>query len=418
MSGIMDTVKEVYGDARKLSKLLIFSYIVDWILILGTAGVGGGFNSVDPNRHTFSLTDPTISYSHQQETISTSTLLLVSLVAPGIIIAIASLLLVPVPAVNKEIPRSLLWRRKLWEWNAGWMGLGFALAGAFMVTEGLKDLYGKPRPDMLSRCDPDLSDIAAHAVSGLGRDLPGAPVMVSWTICRNKSSNLSRDGFVSFPSGHASFAWSGMGYLTLWICSKLAVRIPYLTRHRSKEIEPSSPRIDEKGIDEHEGQNGSVTTPSQPSLPAQHLTNAAPPIYLVILTFIPLGVAFYIASTRWVDNRHFGFDIICGSLIGIAFAWLGFRLYHPPLTRGNGWAWSARNPSRALFTGIGDEGWASAVRQPTSAFSKKSGRDVDVEQGLRESGDDRSSAITSGAAATKTDGEGNRMGHGSSSTAA
>lgn len=127
-----------------------------------------------------------------------------SLVAPGVIIAIASLLLLPVSAVKKDIPTALLWRRKLWEWNAGWMGLGFALAGAFMVTEGLKDLYGKPRPDLLSRCNPDLSDISAHAVSGLGQDLPGASVMVSWTICRNKSNTLSRDGFVSFPSGHSS----------------------------------------------------------------------------------------------------------------------------------------------------------------------------------------------------------------------
>ena len=73
-----------------------------------------------------------------------------------------------------------------------------------MVTEGLKDLYGKPRPDMLSRCNPDLSDIAAHVVGGLGQELPGAPILVSWTICQNTSRSLSRDGFVSFPSGHAS----------------------------------------------------------------------------------------------------------------------------------------------------------------------------------------------------------------------
>lgn len=84
------------------------------------------------------------------------------------------------------------------------MGLAFALAGSFMVTEGLKDLYGKPRPDLLSRCNPDLSDISAHAVSGLGQELSGAPVMVSWTICQNRSRSLLNDGFVSFPSGHAS----------------------------------------------------------------------------------------------------------------------------------------------------------------------------------------------------------------------
>jgi membrane-associated phospholipid phosphatase len=73
-----------------------------------------------------------------------------------------------------------------------------------MATEGLKDLYGQPRPDMLSRCDPDLSDIARYAVGGLGQRLEGAPTLVSWEICRNKADMLKYDGFASFPSGHSS----------------------------------------------------------------------------------------------------------------------------------------------------------------------------------------------------------------------
>lgn len=208
-----------------------------------------------------------------------------------------------------------------------------------------------------------------------------------------------------------------MGYLTLWICSKLAVRIPYLTHYPSKVNEPTSLRIHDKVIDEHGHQNDSQVASSQPSLLVARRTGAAPPIYLVILAFIPLGVSFYVSSTRWVDNRHAGFDIICGSLVGIVFAWLGFRLYNPPLTRGAGWAWSARSPSRAFFTGIGDEGWASAARYSDSALSKKSDRDVDIEQGIPPSGDGHSSAVTSGAAATTTENEAaeqNRTGHGSS----
>lgn len=209
-----------------------------------------------------------------------------------------------------------------------------------------------------------------------------------------------------------------MGYLTLWICSKLAVRIPYLRRYPANEDEPTkSLYTDDKAIEKRSHQNDTQTIPRQPSLLVPHRTGAAPPIYLVILAFIPLGVAFYISSTRWVDNRHSGFDIICGSLLGIAFAWLGFRLYHPPLTRGNGWAWSARSPSRALFTGIGDEGWAPAARYSESALSKKSDRDVDVEQGIPASSDGHSHAVTSGAAANATDHEGiesNRIAHGSS----
>lgn len=85
------------------------------------------------------------------------------------------------------------------------MGLGVAYAATYATTEGLKLMYGKPRPDLLSRCDPDLSDIQKHMVGGLKGDEFGT-AFVTWSICRNKSEMLARDGFVSFPSGHSSSA--------------------------------------------------------------------------------------------------------------------------------------------------------------------------------------------------------------------
>lgn len=108
---------------------------------------------------------------------------------------------------DQNVSRSSHWRYKLWEWNAGWMGLAVAFAWAWMATEGLKDLYGRPRPDMLARCNPDLSNIATYAVGGLGEKLAGAPTLVTWKICQNKSKVLANDGFASFPSGHSSRKW-------------------------------------------------------------------------------------------------------------------------------------------------------------------------------------------------------------------
>jgi hypothetical protein len=218
-------------------------------------------------------------------------------------------------------------------------------------------------------------------------------------------------------------SWAGLGYLTLWICSKLSVGIPYLSRSPSDVDEPATPsRInqnDDKAIDGHTTQDDSRTASSQSSVPAPYRYNgAAPPIYMVILAFVPLGAALYISSTRWVDNRHFGFDIICGSLIGIFFAWLGFRLYNPPLARGNGWAWAARSPHRSFFRGIGDEGWAIASRYPDSALSKKNDRDADIEQGVvTDSADGRSSPGAAASTTATTDyaaGEGSRTAHGAS----
>lgn len=83
------------------------------------------------------------------------------------------------------------------------MGLGLSLAIAFFVTDGTKNLVGKPRPDLLARCNPDLSRLLSSAVGGIGDQVDEGINLVSWTICRNPGSILD-DGFRSFPSGHSS----------------------------------------------------------------------------------------------------------------------------------------------------------------------------------------------------------------------
>jgi membrane-associated phospholipid phosphatase len=171
----------------------------------GTGLLGRALKAIKPNKRPFSLQDPGISYPFTaDERVPSLILYLISILAPAVIIAGLSLLFVPGRNVDRPNSKQLTWRRKFWEWNVGWMGLGIAFAGVYAATEGLKIIVGKPRPDLLSRCDPDLSNIAAHIVGGLGANLTNAPLVVSWTICQNTSSKLSRDGFVGFPSGHAS----------------------------------------------------------------------------------------------------------------------------------------------------------------------------------------------------------------------
>jgi membrane-associated phospholipid phosphatase len=169
--------------------------------------IGYGFSKIDPNHHAFSLADPTISFPFTKvETVSTEALILVSLFAPAVIILIGAWLLTPGTAApdGPKPSTSQIIRRKVWEWNAGWLGLVVALAGVWLSTQGLKDLVGKPRPDLLARCNPDLSNIAKYAIGGLGEQLQGAPTLVSWKICQDQSELVRIDGFSSFPSGHSS----------------------------------------------------------------------------------------------------------------------------------------------------------------------------------------------------------------------
>lgn len=303
---------------------------------------------------------------------------MVSLVAPAVITAVISLLFVPGRTGQRSTSKALVWRRKIWEWNAAWMGLGVALAGAFMITQGLKDLAGKPRPHLLAVCDPDTSPeaINRYRVGGLGLSLDSAtPIVVDWHICRTSDHSTLVDAFASWPSGHASFSWAGMLYLTFFICAKFAVRIPFLP--------PSSLSRDHVSTFDEEDQPSLKTRGSQPDPSSREAPipprndAAAPPIYLLIIAFVPIGVAFFISLSRWFDYFHDGFDIISGSLIGIGTAWLGFRWYHLPIRRGSGWAWGARSRSTAFWLGIGRPTYV----EKADCHNTKQSRDEDVEAG-------------------------------------
>jgi hypothetical protein len=139
--------------------LLVLSYLVDWVIILAAAVAGALFSIITPNKRPFSLVDADISFPYvHREKISTATLVICGLAAPAVIIFLATMFLVPGPTVSKSTPKALIWRRRLWEWHAGWLGLGLALASAFLITDGMKNLFGKPRvsDDTICHCRPQL----------------------------------------------------------------------------------------------------------------------------------------------------------------------------------------------------------------------------------------------------------------------
>lgn len=348
--------------------------------IIAVLGFGFNWIEVTSTRHAFSLTDPSISYPYKQDTVSVQMLAAVGILGPLIITAFVSLL-VPLPS-SPSTPRLLIIRRKLWEWNTAWMGLGLALTSAFMITEGLKDLGGKPRPHLLALCQPDTSPegIRRWRVGGLGSNelTTSIPILVSWEICRTADSAALHNAFASWPSGHSSFSWAGMLYLTLFLCAKLGVHIPILV--------PSTSRGHISIFDENVAFPSSQSENSHRQGRRSHYRDAssqaaAPPVYLLLITMFPIGAAAYIAVSRWFDYRHHGIDILSGSLIGVVCAYFSFRLYHLPIRGGAGWSWGARSRERAFWLGIGvpsyvgDEGWQSAAH--TSKWSD------DLENGSR-----------------------------------
>ncbi|KAH7080392.1 PAP2 superfamily-domain-containing protein [Paraphoma chrysanthemicola] len=369
------------------SMKLIASYIFDWICIIIMAAIGGGLEFIFPYNRPFSLVDLNISYPFQEhEMIPTWLLIIVALVIPAGIIFVVCMVFVPGPTATRGTPKSLIWRRKLWEWNTGWMGLALSLAMAFMITQGMKLIFGKPRPDLLSRCDPDLERVADFAITSVGSQFSSEWVMVTSDICQNEDRSRGgelMDGFKSFPSGHASFSWAGLLYLTLFLASKFAVAIPFLPPRPfstnpayTSAVAPSNLKKQASLAYAQHKQESSLSHSSasyaEDSVVPIRYQNAAPPVYTLILVLVPIGAAIYVCATRFTDFRHFGFDLLFGSAIGMTTSWFSFRFYHLPITRGAGWAWGPRSYDRAWGVGVGrgsyvgTEGWSKSGRSETA----------------------------------------------------
>jgi hypothetical protein len=86
------------------------------------AAVGAGWEYLTPFKRPFSPVDLSISFPHENhETIPTWLMAVIGLVIPAAIVFLVCMIFVPGPTASRGTPKSLIWRRKLWEWNTGWM---------------------------------------------------------------------------------------------------------------------------------------------------------------------------------------------------------------------------------------------------------------------------------------------------------
>ncbi|KAF2152196.1 PAP2-domain-containing protein [Myriangium duriaei CBS 260.36] len=304
---------------------LWLSYVADWIVVILFAAAGGVLNRINGFHRPFSVQDASIAFPLKNDIISLPVVAIVSAIGPAAVIGVLSATSALLRRRRRAQASSTLFARSAaWELQVGWLGLAFALATTLFVTSGLKDMVGKPRPDLLARCHPDLANLESYIVGGFGTRLDSdAPPLVSSAICMQANKKVLDDGFAAFPSGHSSFSCAGMVYLSLWLCAKWAVAIPVLGRY-------SQPR-------------------------AEARTNeASPPLWQVAVCMAPIGVALFICSTRYADFHHAGVDIIAGAILGTVLAWSSFRLFHLPVRRGSGLlAWGPRSPHQAFLAGNG-----------------------------------------------------------------
>jgi len=141
---------------------------------------------VEPFHRMFSLDDRSKSYPHASvQRVSVQwNLIYAGLVPCLIILAWAVTLRLGVHQIHVTI-----------------LGLFISHALASFLTDVIKNAVGRPRPDVIARCKP-------------AKGTPGHE-LVTIDVCTETDHHTLHDGWRSFPSGHSSFAFAGLGFLAL-----------------------------------------------------------------------------------------------------------------------------------------------------------------------------------------------------------
>ena len=141
----------------------------------------------------FSLDDRTLHFPHAEiERVPVPMLLVYSIALPTLLILLSTF-------ANPHKTRE----QKLHQLHVSLLGLAISLMLTTFITDTVKNGYGRPRPDLIARCKPK-EGTPDHELVGI-------------EVCTERDHHMLYDGFRSFPSGHSSFSWSGLGFLSLLV---------------------------------------------------------------------------------------------------------------------------------------------------------------------------------------------------------
>ncbi|GJU96969.1 lipid phosphate phosphatase 2-like protein isoform X1 [Tanacetum coccineum] len=164
-------------------------------------------------------------------------------------------------------------RRDVYDLHHAILGLLFSMILTGVITFAIKDAVGRPRPDFFWRCFPDGKDLYDQ----LGN-----------VICHG-DSDVIKEGHKSFPSGHTSGSFSGLGFLSLYLSGKVRV-------------------FDCKGR-----------------------------VSKLCIVFLPLLIASLVGISRVDDYWHHWQDVFAGALIGITMAAFCYLQFFAPPYHTEGW---------------------------------------------------------------------------------
>lgn len=165
-------------------------------------------------------------------------------------------------------------RRNVYDLHHAILGLLFSVFITAVLTDAIKDAVGRPRPDFFWRCFPN----------GTGLFEP-----VTKNVMCTGDKAVIKEGHKSFPSGHTSWSFAGLGFLALYLSGKLQA-------------------FDRRG----------------------HVAK-------LCIVFLPLLVAALVGVSRVDDYWHHWQDVFAGGLFGITVALFCYLQFFPPPYDIDGW---------------------------------------------------------------------------------
>ncbi|TQE10515.1 hypothetical protein C1H46_003853 [Malus baccata] len=175
-------------------------------------------------------------------------------------------------------------RRDVYDLHHAILGLLFSVLITGVLTDAIKDAVGRPRPDFFWRCFPDGKDVR-HS-----RFIVIEIVYDKWgnVVCHGVKSVI-KEGHKSFPSGHTSWSFAGLGFFSLYLSGKIQV-------------------FDRKG----------------------HVAK-------LCIVILPLLVASLVGVSLVDDYWHHWQDVFAGGLIGLTVTTFCYLKFFPPPYHAQGW---------------------------------------------------------------------------------
>ncbi|EOY21133.1 Lipid phosphate phosphatase 2 [Theobroma cacao] len=155
-------------------------------------------------------------------------------------------------------------RKDVYDFHHAVLGLLFSVLVTGVITDSVKDAVGRPRPNFFWRCFPDGKAVFDRIIGDV--------------VCHGNEKYI-KEGYKSFPSGHTSWSFAGLSFLSWYMSGKIRV-------------------FDRRG----------------------HVAK-------LCVVFLPVLVAALVGVSRVDDYWHHWTDVFAGALIGstmAAFCYLQF----------------------------------------------------------------------------------------------